>query len=144
MAPRSFLVLLLLTLALSGCASDAPADEGDDAPPTLEGPIEVYSATVPFSAQTSGSQALAMPAGARTFTLTVTWTSDAPVTATGEVFVQVVDASGEPSATCSYAVGVSQPADQGCEQSGSATSPPYELTWRGTGTVRADIVVTAA
>lgn len=138
------LMPVLFALLLAGCAGE-PATPATPAP-TAEGlaqPVEAYRASIAFSAQTEGSQALEMPVGAKAFTLTVAWASDAPATVTSSVVVQVLDGSGEPAANCTYAVGVSQPEPQGCEQTNSLSNPPYELAWAGSGTVRADVIVTA-
>lgn len=144
-------ILLIAALLSAGCLGvPEPSSTPTPTPTaTLEGDapaggaVEVYHAQIDFSFQTFGNLPLDMPAGAKHFNLTVEWSSTAPATVTGTVFVEIRDADGDVAAGCTYAVGISQPAEQSCDQTSSVTNGPYELAWDGTGTVSADVLVTA-
>lgn len=147
--------LVLAAALLAGCATggdDAPTPTPTATAPTsaspagLSGTTTVYQGTIAFSVETAGEEPLDVPPQARSLTLSVEWTSEAPVTTTANAAIEVRDAQGNVVLDCAQGVNVVSGSSSSCGPKTNDLSPypgPYTLAWQGSGNVRADVTITA-
>lgn len=134
---------LVAALLAAGCLGTPDATTATVATPSpLPAPVDVYNATIDFALGASGSVRLQIPAGARALTLSVSWLSESPATATTGPKIEIIDKHDDVTARCEHARGVSQSDDQDCFQTGSVNDAPYDIVWDGRGAVKARVVVT--
>lgn len=154
--------LLLLSLALlaAGCIA-LPEDAAPPAPtvaaPTAEaafrGPVVVVDETIDFAENAEGARMdgsyeempVEIPAGARTVTFSVNWTSDAPTATTRGVRITLFDASGDRVADCSLDTNVAtSPERRACgPTTTNVREGAYKVAWEGFGNIRGHVLVTA-
>lgn len=143
--PRLVAALLLVPLALSGCAApDAPQPAATDAPPAGHAPRELHRETFDFTRSPRGDvrSPVDVPPGLSALVVTVAWSAATGV-ALGDAKVQLEDPDRTEAAECALPPGA--PAARTCEA--RVDAPPsgrWSIEFEGASPgLRAEVVLAA-
>jgi hypothetical protein len=134
-------IMLLLVAAAAGCLEPYRYEPAGASEPVRREPVEVYKDTIDFTSGEPGSVPIAMPEGARHFTLTGRWSEN--LVGASDASFGLVDGSGAAVASCELRTAVVSSSNECGPKTNMADNGPYTLSWEGRGTVSAEILIMA-